>query len=54
MSGSEKTGCLAAETEVVAVGEIGLDYFYDHSPRDVQQRVFVDQMKIAARASCRF
>ena len=39
---------LAAEPEVVAVGEIGLDYFYDHSPRKAQQRVFVDQMKIAA------
>jgi TatD DNase family protein len=43
-----KLDILAAEAEVVAVGEIGLDYFYDHSPRDVQQRVFVDQMKIAA------
>jgi TatD DNase family protein len=43
-----KLNTLAGEAEVVAVGEIGLDYFYDHSPRDVQQRVFVDQMKIAA------
>lgn len=39
---------LAAEPEAVAVGEIGLDYFYDHSPRDVQARVFVQQMEIAA------
>ena len=45
----KKLDMLAAETEVVAVGEIGLDYFYDHSPRDVQQRVFVDQMELAAR-----
>ena len=44
-----KLESLAAEPEVVAVGEIGLDYFYDHSPREVQQRAFVDQMKIAAR-----
>ncbi|MHB1673456.1 MAG: TatD family hydrolase [Acidobacteriaceae bacterium] len=43
-----KLDALAAEAEVVAIGEIGLDYFYDHSPREVQQRVFVDQMKIAA------
>jgi TatD DNase family protein len=43
-----KLDTLAAETDVVAIGEIGLDYFYDHSPRDVQQRVFIDQMKIAA------
>jgi TatD DNase family protein len=39
---------LAGEPEIVAVGEIGLDYFYDHSPRDVQQRAFVRQMEIAA------
>ncbi|MDR5727003.1 MAG: TatD family hydrolase [Terriglobia bacterium] len=47
----KKLDTLAAEPEVVAIGEIGLDYFYDHSPRDVQQRVFVDQMKVAARHS---
>lgn len=39
---------LAAEPEVVAVGEIGLDYFYDHSPRETQKHVFVQQMEIAA------
>ncbi len=37
----------AVKDEVVAVGEIGLDYFYDHSDRDVQRRVFRDQLKIA-------
>ncbi|HZC44709.1 MAG TPA: TatD family hydrolase [Acidobacteriaceae bacterium] len=47
-SALEKLDALAAEPEVVAVGEIGLDYFYDHSPREVQQRAFVDQMIIAA------
>ena len=46
-----KLDTLAAEPEVVAIGEIGLDYFYDHSLREVQQRVFVDQMKVAARHS---
>ncbi|MHB8301734.1 MAG: TatD family hydrolase [Acidobacteriaceae bacterium] len=44
----ERLDALAGEPEIVAVGEIGLDYFYDHSPREVQVRVFVDQMDIAA------
>jgi TatD DNase family protein len=38
---------LAKRPKVVAWGEIGLDYFYDHSPRDLQQRVFVKQMELA-------
>lgn len=32
---------------IVGVGEIGLDYFYDHSPRDLQQRVLREQLTIA-------
>ena len=39
---------LAGEPEVVAVGEIGLDYFYDHSPREKQGQAFCAQMEIAA------
>lgn len=38
---------IAREKKVIAVGEIGLDYFYDHSPREVQREVFVRQMEIA-------
>lgn len=34
---------------VVAVGEAGLDYHYDHSPRDVQRKVFQKQLEMAAR-----
>jgi TatD DNase family protein len=41
---------LAAETKVLALGEIGLDYHYDFSPRDVQRNVLVEQLKLAARA----
>ena len=38
-----------AEPEVVAAGEMGLDYHYDHSPRDVQRRVFDEQLGLATR-----
>jgi TatD DNase family protein len=33
---------------VVAVGETGLDYHYDHSPREVQRRVFAAQLRYAS------
>jgi TatD DNase family protein len=41
---------LARHPKVIAWGEIGLDYFYDHSPRDVQRQVFARQMEMAAAA----
>ncbi len=41
---------LARDPRVIAWGEIGLDYFYDHSPRDVQQKVFIRQMELARAA----
>jgi TatD DNase family protein len=41
---------LAGHPKVIAWGEIGLDYFYDHSPRDVQKQVFITQMNLARTA----
>src|ERR1044071_323920 len=38
---------LIREKKVIAVGEIGLDYFYKHSSPEVQQQVFIRQMEIA-------
>src|SRR5881396_2829703 len=38
---------LLALPEVVAVGETGLDYHYDHSPRDAQRRAFEAQLTLA-------
>jgi len=38
---------LATSEKVIAWGEIGLDYYYDHSPRDVQRDVFRRQIRVA-------
>jgi TatD DNase family protein len=40
---------LSKHPKVVAIGEIGLDFHYDFSPRDVQARVFREQIEIAQR-----
>jgi TatD DNase family protein len=41
---------LARRPKVIAWGEIGLDYYYDHSPRDTQKNVFIRQMELARAA----
>jgi TatD DNase family protein len=41
---------LLSHPKVLAVGEMGLDYHYDFSPRDVQKTAFIRQMAIAAEA----
>jgi TatD DNase family protein len=38
---------LAAAGRIVALGELGLDFHYDHSPRDTQQEVFRHQVRLA-------
>ena len=40
-------GRMAVSAKVMAIGEIGLDYHYDYSPRDVQRARFRDQMELA-------
>lgn len=45
----EQLEALAKHPKVVAVGEIGLDYHYDFSPRDVQRKVFGRQLALAQR-----
>lgn len=41
---------LTRHPRVIAMGEMGLDYYYDHSPRDVQQQVFRRQLAVARAA----
>jgi TatD DNase family protein len=44
----DRVSNLLTHEKVIAVGEIGLDYHYDYSPREAQQQVFIEQMRIAA------
>jgi TatD DNase family protein len=46
----EQLATLAKHPKVLAWGEIGLDYFYDHSPRETQQVVFRQQLALAREA----
>jgi TatD DNase family protein len=45
----DKLKNLAADAKVVAIGEIGLDFYRDLSPRDLQKQAFIDQIKLAQK-----
>lgn len=38
---------LISAARVVAIGEAGLDFYYDHSPRDIQRAAFAEQIQLA-------
>jgi TatD DNase family protein len=44
----DKLNKLLSAPEVIACGEIGLDYYWDTAPRAVQQEAFIEQMELAA------
>ncbi len=46
---SQELEIIAASEHAAAVGEIGLDYFYDHSPRGVQRKIFSEQIELAKK-----
>lgn len=46
----ERLRQLLSWPEVVALGEIGLDYYYDNSPRERQREVFIRQLQLAREA----
>jgi TatD DNase family protein len=43
----EKLIIMAKAPKVVAIGEIGLDYYYDFSPRELQRQFFAEQIELA-------
>ncbi len=43
---------LLAEPEVIACGEIGLDYYHDGAPHDVQRAMLIRQLEVASSRNC--
>ncbi|MDL2280844.1 TatD family hydrolase [Selenomonadales bacterium OttesenSCG-928-I06] len=42
------------QNKVVAIGEIGLDYYHNHSPKEIQQEVFIRQLDVARQTKMPF
>jgi len=42
-----RLGQLMKHPKVIGLGEIGLDYYYDNSPREVQKEIFSEQLRLA-------
>ena len=47
---AEQIRKLAQRPKVVAIGEIGLDYYHDHSPREIQKLTLIRQLELAREA----
>ena len=47
----EKLKHLTAKAKVIAVGETGLDFYYNHSPREVQRKVFARFIQMATETN---
>lgn len=47
VNGVDSISTMFDHQKVIAVGECGLDYHYDHSPRDVQRTAFAEQIQLA-------
>ena len=45
---SQEIKRIAGEPKVVAIGEIGLDYYRDHTPKEIQRSIFIEQLELAA------
>ncbi|MGD9677787.1 MAG: TatD family hydrolase [Vulcanibacillus sp.] len=40
---------LTTHPKIIGIGEIGLDYYWDYAPKDIQQKVFIKQIQLAKR-----
>ena len=47
----DEIASICRQDSAVAIGEIGLDYYYDIAPREIQRAVFIKQLEIAASAA---